>query len=549
MSTAIATRRRGCETPRIWTKPLRKLTPETSHGWACIAFAEDVLGLTLMPWQKWLLIHALELLATGTYRFRTVLVLVARQNGKTLIMLVLALWHVYALESRTVIGTAQDLANAEKAWAEAVEMARAEPELEELIEDVKLGHPKQFLVRPNPEKARKLAEYRVAAASRRGARGFSGDLVLLDELREHASWDSWSAATKTTLARPKSQVWAFSNAGDAMSVVLRYLRASAHQALGWPDGDGDKDILAASSEDFEAWEAELEDGEGLEDSLGLFEWSAHPDAARTDRDAWAQANPSMNWDDLVEYCITERAIAAALRTDPPSVFDVEVLCRWTANDSSGPFPAGTWLATEGEPDDRFAAGSKRVIAVDVSWSRASTYVARAGFTDDGVPMGDIAADRHGTAWLVPWLVQHRDKYSAIVLQTNGAPVSSLLDEIEGAPTATNVAGQLVYPELDGKPLPVLKHAGADLGAATGLVFDRLASSTADKPRIKHLPHPGLDDAALTAVPKILSQGSWVIDRVRSPSDAAPLIAWIEAIWGLLQQTDTETETDVWGFFE
>lgn len=546
--TAAVEVRRGCETPRIWTRPLRKLTPETSHGWACINFAEQVLGLTLLPWQKWLLIHALELLPADragrvTYRFRTVIVLVARQNGKTLLMIVLALWHVYALKSRTVIGTAQDLANAEKAWAEAVEMARLEPELEELIDDVKLGHPKRFIVRPDPEAEKLVTEYRVAAASRRGARGFSGDLVLLDELREHSSWDSWSAATKTTLARPKSQVWAFSNAGDAMSIVLRYLRASAHQALGWPDGDADKDILAGSGADFEQWEGELGD---IEDALGLFEWSAHPDAARTDRGAWAQANPSMNFDDLIEWCITERAIAAALRTDPPPVFDVEVLCRWSANDAAGPFPAGSWSATEAD-GDTFTEG-RRVIAVDVSWSRSSTYVARAGYTDAGIPMADIAADRHGTAWLVPWLVQHRDKYTGIVMQTNGAPVSSLLDEIENAHTAVNTAGEPVYPGLDG-PLPVIKHAGADLGAATGIVFDRLAASTEAAPQIKHLPHPGLDEAALTAVPKILAQGSWVIDRVRSPSDAAPLIAWIEAIWGLLQADDAPAETDVWGFFE
>ena len=81
-----------------------------------------------------------------------------------------------------------------------------------------------------------------------------------------------------------------------------------------------------------------------------------------------------------------------------------------------------------------------MIAVDVSWSRSSTYVARAGYTDAGIPMADIAADRHGTAWLVPWLVQHRDKYTGIVMQTNGAPVSSLLDEIENAHTAVNTAG-------------------------------------------------------------------------------------------------------------
>ena len=58
----------------------------------------------------------------------------------------------------------------------------------------------------------------------------------------------------------------------------------------------------------------------------------------------------MNFDDLIEWCITERAIAAALRTDPPPVFDVEVLCRWSANDAAGPFPAGSWSATEADGD-------------------------------------------------------------------------------------------------------------------------------------------------------------------------------------------------------
>ena len=119
----------GSETPRIFTPPLRKLTPETTHGFAAIAFAEDVLGVSLFPWQKWALIHALELrpltkdeLAAGaepSYRFRFCVITVARQAGKTMIMLILALWHIYALDSPTVIATAQDLANAEKAWGEA----------------------------------------------------------------------------------------------------------------------------------------------------------------------------------------------------------------------------------------------------------------------------------------------------------------------------------------------------------------------------------------------------------------------------------------------
>ena len=42
----------------------------------------------LHPWQRWLLIHALELNPDRTFRFRTVIVEVARQNGKTTILLV-----------------------------------------------------------------------------------------------------------------------------------------------------------------------------------------------------------------------------------------------------------------------------------------------------------------------------------------------------------------------------------------------------------------------------------------------------------------------------
>ena len=53
---------KGCEQPRIFTPPLRELTPDTTLGFECIAFAEDVLGIRLIPWQRWLLIHALEII-------------------------------------------------------------------------------------------------------------------------------------------------------------------------------------------------------------------------------------------------------------------------------------------------------------------------------------------------------------------------------------------------------------------------------------------------------------------------------------------------------
>lgn len=495
----------GAEVPRIYTPPRRKLTPETTHGFAAIAFAEDVLGVNLFPWQRWLLIHALELEEDGSYRFRFIVTEIARQNGKTLLMLVLALWHIYALDSPTVIGTAQDLANAEKAWGEAVEWAQSDEELGELIEKISLGHPKVMRLVTG-------CQYRVAAASRKGGRGFSGDLVLLDELREHQSWDSWSAVTNTMNARPKAQAWAFSNAGDALSVVLRYLRAQAHRELGWPDGDADADILEDLDEEMAEYLAETAD----QQVLGWFEWSADPDAKRTDRKAWAQANPSMNHTDIVENCVTERAIAAAMRTNPPSQFEIEVLCRWLNMSEAGPFPEGSWRETL----DNAAAPAPetpRMVCLAMSWNRAKCYIARAAKDTEGIPVIGIAADRTGTDWVIPWLIENRESYSGIVIQSNGAPETSLIDDINNA----------LLPSGQAANLPILAWAGPDLGSATGLMFDRL-----EKRKIRHLAHPGLDAAATSASVRVLSQGAWVIDLAASPTDAAPLKAAIGAVWAV-----------------
>jgi hypothetical protein len=54
----------------------------------------------------------------------------------------------------------------------------------------------------------------------------------------------------------------------------------------------------------------------------------------------------------------------------------------------------------------------------------------------------------------------------------------------------------------------------------------------DRRKIKHLAHPGLDMAATSAAIKVLAQGAWVIDRIKSPTDAAPLQAAIGAVWAL-----------------
>jgi hypothetical protein len=496
----------GCETPRIFTPPRRELTPDTTHGFACIAFAEEVLGIQLFPWQKWLLIHGLELSDDGLYRFRTVVVEVARQNGKSLLLVVLALWHIYALDSKKVIATAQDLSRAEESWEEAVEWAMSNEELEPLIDGtgdkeragVKRGHPKRLILDNG-------CEYRVASASRRGGRGFSGDLILLDELQEHQSWDSWAAVTKTAMARPKAQTWAFSNAGDALSVVLRHLRAKSHRDLGWPDGDADADVLEAP----EPGLAQLLEDVG-QVATGFFEWSAPLNAVRTDMAALAQANPAMNHIDVVPDCVTERALIHALNEDPPSVFDKECMCRWVAHSDGGPFPEGCWVDTQ---DDKAtpAPGARSAICIEVSsGQRERTYIARAALDCNAEPVLGIWADQAGSDWVVDWLTANRDGYAVVVLRSGaGTPALSLLDQIEAA------------------QLPLEPWSAADVSAAHGLMFDNIRDGKA-----RHRSHPGLDMAATSAAIKVQAGGGWIIDPRNSPSDVAPLMAAMGAVWGL-----------------
>ena len=131
----------GSTEPRIWTKPLRKLVARTSLGFEVIDYAETVLHITLRPWQKWLLVHALELKPDGSYRYRIVIVLVARQNGKTTLASVLADWWLHVDSQRhpervppvkfKIVGTAQNLDIAREPWNQVKLWCDPEPDTEE----------------------------------------------------------------------------------------------------------------------------------------------------------------------------------------------------------------------------------------------------------------------------------------------------------------------------------------------------------------------------------------------------------------------------------
>lgn len=464
----------GCETPRLWTKPLRELTPETSLGWEAIAFAEDVLRVTLLPWQRWLLIHALELTTDGRFRFRTLCILVARQNGKSTFVLILALWRMFVDGAPLIIGTAQNLDLAEETWTAGVDLVES---IEETAAEI------AHVDRTNGKKALRLVggnRYKIAAASRRGGRGLSGDLIVLDELREHQTWDAWAAVTKTTMARPRAQIVALSNAGDASSVVLRSLRIGATESL---------------------------HSGNTATTVGLFEWSAPEDCDLDDPDAIAQANPALG------HLIHMDAIDAARETDPEPVYRTEVLCQWVSAARSV-IDLETWLATM-DPDSSIA--TDLALAVDVSIDREWASIAAAGVRPDGTHHVECLDRRRGTGWVVERLRELNARHEPVAVVVDPAgPAASLIMSLEAG---EEVDGQQLHQMVISQP------TGREYAAACGQFYDAAVQG-----KLHHLDQTELT-LALGAARRRSSGDQFMWDRKAPADDISALVAATLALWG------------------
>lgn len=489
--------RKGSTEPRIFTPPKRELTPETSLGFAVIDFAVNVLGVELLPWQRFLFVHALEINGSfdgdWSFRFRTVLVLVARQQGKTMMSEILALFFLYALGVNLIIGTSTNLDAAEEVWDGVVDIAENNEDLAAEIEDIKRSSGRKTITLSGRRR------YRITAANRKGARGKSGDLILLDELREHQDYSAWSAVTKTTMARPNALVWCMSNAGDGSSIVLRNLRMKAHARIGDPDGiNSALGSSAVGMDEFDDFD---------DDTLGIFEWSAHPNARVTDRDEWALANPSLGYG-----FVTERSIASACATDPVDEFKTECLCQWVTAAVTPPFPVGAWEAGQ-DSDSSIAPDSQLWWGVDVSDDRTRSSIAVCGLRADRKWHVELVEYRSGVGWLQKWFAERAPKYHGmrVAMQSKGAPIAALVDII-GA--------------VDG--VEVLPCQGADVAGWCGRLYDAVSacdeSTESDSVPIIHRPQPALDLAANIAKTRPLGDGAWAWDRKGSLEDISPLVA-------------------------
>ena len=483
---------KGITEPRLYTHELRPLTEETTLGFACIEYAKTVLRKTLYPWQEWALIHALEIVGDLSgewhFRYRAVLFLISRQNGKTVLSEVIASFFLNVLLVNTIFGTSLSLEKAEEVWEAVIGDQETFPELS--VDIVKIS-------RTNGKKRLELSggrKYKVGAPSRRAGRGDSNDLVLLDEIREHRDWETWSAAAASTNAKPNGIIFCFSNAGDPESIVLRQLRA---QALGQKaDYGGDVDA----------------------NTLGLYEWSAKEGADTDDMEAIAQANPALGYG-----LLTIRAIMSNRATFPEAKFRAECMCQQVETILPPPFPGGSWEAGT-DPASFIPAASPVFYGIDLSQDRRWTSIGVCGQREDGNWHIEVAARRIGTEWAIDWFRERAMKGGMkLAFQSRGAPVSGLAEQICTIPGVERIAIE-----------------GADLSNGWGRFFDGVSAHQPDHDgaKIYHLPQPVMDAPGTTLPLKQMGGGVKLPDRIKSPDDIAPLFACIMAFTAASRPTNS-----------
>ena len=473
----------GKTEPRLFTPPLRKLTRNTTLGYDVIDYSEQVLKQKLYPWQEWFFIHALEIVGSlnskWRFRFRTVLLLISRQNGKTVASKVLASFFLNVLRVSNVFGTSLSLDKAEEVWEGVIKDQEESPVLNKQIERI---------ARSNGNKRLFLKDgrvYKVGAPTRRAGRGDSNDLVMLDEVREHRDWETWSAAAASINAKPNGLIVCFSNAGDPDSVVLRQLRA---QAVG-NDAEFGGDVDSST--------------------LGLFEWSAPDGAATDDMEALAQANPALGYG-----LLTERALMANRQTFPEAKFRSECMCQQVETILPAPFPDGAWQ--NGTDTESFIAGESQIYyGIDLSQDRRWTSIGACGLREDGNWHIELVARRIGTEWAVDWFRERAYKHPMkLAFQSRGAPVAGLAEQICTLPGVERCAVE-----------------GPDLTNGWNRFYDAVCAGLPDRgggARMYHLPQPLIDTASKTMQLRQMGGGIELPDRVKSPDDIAPLFACIMA---------------------
>lgn len=471
------------EPTNYWVPPYAK-----SCGDKAIQFL-DAIGFFLDPWQKLVLRDLLgERGEDKKWAALEAVLLVPRQNGKTAVIEALEIVHLFLLGTRLIIHTAHLFDTAFESYLRMCQIIEECPALDKYVKQKRSGNGNVGIYLHSG--ARLLYKARGTGQGR----GFSGDLVILDEAYA-VDADMMSALIPALSARKNPQVIYLSSTGTEDSVVLLRARdrGLAHQPR-----------------------------------IALLEWCADQKANLDDRDQCYKANPAMGIRLTEDYVYNvERGSMG------DKEFARERFGLWHDNSIKSPIDAELWASRcecggEQHPEHaekaRSAIASRYVVAVDAAPDRSKATIAIAGFTADGRKQVEVLEDRPGLSWCVDYV---DELYKA----TQSQPPLAVCVQ-SGAR-----AGSLI-PEFEALEIEVIPFGSSQIMGATGHFFDSVEDGS-----LVHLGDPSLATGLAGGrkyniggkVSDATEEGEyngWGWSRADTTVDITGVCAITYALWGL-----------------
>lgn len=339
-----------------------------------------------MPWQRQVLDVALEY-TNGVPAYRTVVVTVPRQNGKTTLLWALMLWRALQWPNQEIVATAQTGQEAMEKWRDYVAFVDEQDAVSPLIDNIRRSNGTELLRWHNGSR------HRTRPPTAKAGHGLTIDLAIIDEawaLKDEVVLQTFRPAMVT---RPGAQLWIVSTAGTRESLLLK-----RHVELG---------------------RAAIEAGK--DKGIAYFEWSAPEGMAADDVEAWRLAMPALG--ETINEAIIRADFESAAMT--PSEWERAYLNRWTEADNQVVTSAAWYQCLDNEA----APGNPLWLGIDMTPERDAAAISAAGWYGDQVAI-ELIAHHAGTEWLShrvnEILAQH--DIAGIVLDGTG-PAASIVDEI------------------------------------------------------------------------------------------------------------------------
>lgn len=382
-----------------YTSSIDDLLPAIEHAWG-----KATPGFKFDDWQVELLRRVTETTADGELRWRSCLVSMGRQNGKSEIVGALGIWALLRKVGSYNIGVASTAEQARLVYDRVQRVIASNPALERRMSK---------LTETRGIKTLDGSRYEIKASNANTLQGIPVSVGIIDEVHL-VDAKVWDALASGTGARPDTLLVGITTAGDENSELLNRLYKNADKAI-----VGDLDRFGAW-----IWEAsEARVPESNDELLALLR----------------EANPA-----LQSGRIDEKILLEDVRALPDDDIVRYRLNRFIQSGAKTFIPVDLWQKCQ-RPFEAHLPPGDFVFAIDRTPDWAHASVAVAVKVDDVVHTELVASINKPTLEQLIFVCQQLMSYSPRAIIVDGYTLRDLHKELKlrGFPAETATLGDIV----------------------------------------------------------------------------------------------------------